>query len=486
MLERSVADACTGSPERLVFEGAPRIEAPLVQSGRDAEAHDGVVVDTLEALPDLDAEEKRKLNELVAAMKLEAKPEADRVRTARNRAIAEERAKTTGEKVEDIMARLASRFEGRLPEEQPLVFDDAAIGTVTVGDVLDDPDRYVGQTLGDPLEPEYGRCKAKVWRGDYGDIMIHSFAHGDHDFVLGNGSRAFDEHPIDWDEIERMAEEARASAEACAKAWRQKQQQKRGAAWNAKTWKGPVKRADLLGFAPSGNFIHRPTREMWPASTVDKRLPQVGIGSLDKKGKERIVPASTFIMRTNAVEQMTWMPGTPEIMEDMVVHEGGIIPNKGMRVYNRYRAPLYEPGDPAAAEPWRQHVRKVFPATGDAEHIEFYLAHAVQKPGEKVNHSLLLGGEPGIGKDTILVPMRDAVGSWNFQEVAPAAMFGRFNGYLKSVMLRINEVHDLGEKSIYDFYDRLKSVQASPPETVRIDEKNLPGALHPECPPHRA
>ena len=165
MLERSVADAYTGSPERLVFEGAPRIEAPLVQSGRDAEAHDGDVVDTLKALPDLGVEEKRKLHELVTAMKLLAKPEADRVRKARNRTIAEERAKKTGEKVEDIMARLASRFEGWLPEEQPLVFDDAKIGTVTVGDVLDDPDRYVGQTLGDPLEPEYGRCKAQVWRG---------------------------------------------------------------------------------------------------------------------------------------------------------------------------------------------------------------------------------------------------------------------------------------------------------------------------------
>ena len=208
--------------------------APLVQSGRDAEAHDGVVVDTLKALPDLDGEEKRKLNDLVAAMKLLAAPEAERVRKARNRTIAEERAKKTGEKVEDIMARLASRFEGRLPDEQPLVFDDAKIGTVTVGDVLDDPDKYIDQTLGDPLEPEYGRCKAKVWRGRL---------RGHHDpqlrarrprFRAGQRQQGVRRAP---NRLGRGRAHggggARQRGSPAAET-----AQKRGAAWNAKTWKG--------------------------------------------------------------------------------------------------------------------------------------------------------------------------------------------------------------------------------------------------------
>ena len=63
----------------------------------------------------------------------------------------------------------------------------------------------------------------------------------------------------------------------------------------------------------------------------------------------------------------------------------------------------------------------------------------VQRPDEKINHCLLLGGSQGIGKDTALEPVKHAVGPWNFQEVSPTAMLGRFNGFLRAVILRISE-----------------------------------------------
>ena len=56
----------------------------------------------------------------------------------------------------------------------------------------------------------------------------------------------------------------------------------------------------------------------------------------------------------------------------------------------------------------------------------------MQRPGEKVNHALVLGGAQGIGKDTLLEPVKYAVGPWNLQEVSPAALLGRFNGFVKS------------------------------------------------------
>jgi hypothetical protein len=46
------------------------------------------------------------------------------------------------------------------------------------------------------------------------------------------------------------------------------------------------------------------------------------------------------------------------------------------------------------------HVRKVFGA--DANHIILWLAHRVQRPHEKINHALVLGGKQGIGKDSML------------------------------------------------------------------------------------
>jgi hypothetical protein len=63
--------------------------------------------------------------------------------------------------------------------------------------------------------------------------------------------------------------------------------------------------------------------------------------------------------------------------------------------------------------PWLDHVRCVYP--DDADHIVKWLAHRVQRPGQKRNHALVLGGKQSIGKDTILEPVRRAVGPWNWR-----------------------------------------------------------------------
>ena len=52
--------------------------------------------------------------------------------------------------------------------------------TVTVADVLRNPDAFIGETLADPLEgPAYGPCKAMIMPDrNTGGIFINSFAHG--------------------------------------------------------------------------------------------------------------------------------------------------------------------------------------------------------------------------------------------------------------------------------------------------------------------
>jgi hypothetical protein len=91
----------------------------------------------------------------------------------------------------------------------------------------------------------------------------------------------------------------------------------------------------------------------------------------------------------------------------------------------------------------------------------------------KINHALVLGGLQGIGKDTLFEPVKRAVGAWNVAEPSPGQMTGRFNGFAKSVILRINEAHDLGEFDRYQFYEHLKVYTAAPPDVLRVDEKNL-------------
>jgi hypothetical protein len=99
------------------------------------------------------------------------------------------------------------------------------------------------------------------------------------------------------------------------------------------------------------------------------------------------------------------------------------------------------------------------------------MAHRLQRPGEKVNHALVLGGEQGIGKDFILEPLKRAIGPWNFKEASPQALLGTFNDFAQAVALRVSEAKDLGEIDRFGFYEATKTLICSPPDTLRINKK---------------
>jgi hypothetical protein len=106
-----------------------------------------------------------------------------------------------------------------------------------------------------------------------------------------------------------------------------------------------------------------------------------------------------------------------------------------------------------------------------------WFGQRVQDPGTKPNHALMLGGVEGIGKDTILMPVRDAIGAWNFRDITPDVLTETFNPYVRAVILRISEARDLGDSerfSRYAFYERTKIYAAAPPEVLRCNEKFQP------------
>src|SRR5262245_16030349 len=221
---------------------------------------------------------------------------------------------------------------------------------------------------------------------------------------------------------------------------------------------------DFVAYLPKHNYVFLPTREPWPAASVNARIPPVEEG-------DEMIAASRWLDEHRAVEQMTWCPGLPMLIEDRLVAEGGWIERFGATILNLYRPPNLKLGNAEAATPWLDHIRRIYP--DDSDHIVRWLAHRVQRPAEKINHALALGGAQGIGKDTLLEPVKRAVGPWNTFEISPQHLLGRFNGFAKSVILRMNEAHDLGEMNRYQLYDHLKSYTAAPPDVLRVDEKNL-------------
>ena len=234
--------------------------------------------------------------------------------------------------------------------------------------------------------------------------------------------------------------------------------------WRVK-FKG-VSLHDFYAYLPQHNYIFTPSRETWPVASINAKLRPIPIA----KGKT--LKPSTWLDLYRSVEQMTLTPGMPMIIDHRLVSVGGWIEHKGVATFNMYLPPTIKPGNAAEAAPWVDHAHRIF--GDDVEYTLDWFAQRVQRAAEKPSCALVLIGEEGIGKDTLLEPVRCAVGSWNFQEVSPQQIMGsRFNGYIKSVILRVSEAHDLGEVNRYTFHDRMKTLIAAPPDVLRCDEKNL-------------
>src|SRR5262249_16867336 len=234
---------------------------------------------------------------------------------------------------------------------------------------------------------------------------------------------------------------------------------------------------DFHAYLPSHAYIYSATREPWPAASINGLFPPIPLLGPDgeqivkKNGEIATVSPSKWLDQNRPLAQMTWVPGRPMLVRDWLLADGGWFKRKAVTCFNLYREPAVKSGNAAKAGLWLEHAKRVF--GDDAEHIIKWLAQRVQRPMVKTNHALVLGGEQGIGKDTLLEPVKYAVGSWNFTEISPTHLLGRFNGFAKSVVLRVSEARDLGEIDRFTFYDRTKIYTAAPPDVLRVDEKNL-------------
>ena len=93
------------------------------------------------------------------------------------------------------------------------------------------------------------------------------------------------------------------------------------------------------------SYIFAPTREMWPASSVNARIAPIPGPDNKKHAGERLArPAQS--RRANDLG-----PGLPMLIRDRLIAEGGWIERSGVSCFNLYRAPTLEPGDAAQRRP---------------------------------------------------------------------------------------------------------------------------------------
>lgn len=182
LLERALFDHHVAQPERLDFAAGAVCTPPLVQNRPSPEIinPEAAPVDTRAAFLDLTPEEKKQIAGLKAKAKAATKPEADKVRAAYIAKRIETEVKENPEANREV---LAQRWRAALENHRLLadfVVEIQDIGSISVGELLDDPSTYHGKRCADPLEPDY-RADDRVGYINLrvpGRPYIYSHAHG--------------------------------------------------------------------------------------------------------------------------------------------------------------------------------------------------------------------------------------------------------------------------------------------------------------------
>lgn len=190
LLKRTLIDSSVWQANRLDFAAGAACTAPLEQRRGHPVVLDGApVMDTRAVIPDPDPATVAAAERAILEAKREAKPEAFAVREAylEERAIEMAGADADDERLEHCRAVVCRALDhDTLAGDFPLVIDvDGQRLALTVGDVLDDPERYHGCLTLDPIEPDYqgGKVVGKLYLMG-SRPRLYSFAHGGLSFKL--------------------------------------------------------------------------------------------------------------------------------------------------------------------------------------------------------------------------------------------------------------------------------------------------------------
>lgn len=177
-LVKTIIDLCMFQAERIDFCCGAVCEYPYEQQTPEPEFFnvECEYLDLAKIKP-LSGKDKKKVENLISAAINEKKPEARKVGISYFR----EKGYDNPEKVYDSLQRHV------LPLDFKLILSDGSV--ITVQDVIDNPDNYVGVTLHDPNEPDYNDNAqvAKILKDKDGKFFIKSFAHGGQIYNFSSG-----------------------------------------------------------------------------------------------------------------------------------------------------------------------------------------------------------------------------------------------------------------------------------------------------------
>jgi hypothetical protein len=365
---------------------------------------------------------------------------------------------------------------GELPGSWPVVFNDGTI--VKVWEMMAAPLTYNERSdVRDPLEPEYGESKAKIWI-DAGVVTIHSQAHGGRTYRCFGDLASLRDNPAlktDWPRLVgelgvgvKPAEIVDALKEAGLTESKQVLNDRvkriiRQASVSRAKAQGDKWASQYAFLETGGRFLSIPTLE------IHKQISTIGVQAFNitqskHPGPSGEKPAEWLVGNAKVIpsyERIIYSP--PEML-------GGALPFVE-RALNAWR-----PGPalrPTTASPtlWLQLLEHMLPDDDERENLIDWLAYAVQYPGRKCNWQVLICSQEGMGKDTMLWPVRYAVGMHNARDVTTDELLERFEHYLVGgpKLLVLQEL-DAAKKTA--MRNKLKPLAAAPPAVHTVEAKN--------------
>lgn len=219
--------------------------------------------------------------------------------------------------------------------------------------------------------------------------------------------------------------------------------------------------------APEGRYLFERTCEFWPQEAVN-----VSVAPVDDGGE--LIKPTAWIRRHRRAQVRIFEPDFQSGLITLPPHASrqyGAVGTE-LTAFNMFRPGIpTDKGDADAAEPFIEHVRRLFPEPGDSDQMLNFMAHRVQRPGEKIRFALVLAGEQGVGKDTIIEMCKPAIGMHNCRNITPMALTADFNEFVCSLLLTIDEASDVKNLGKLMFAERVKTIIAGAPDYVTINPK---------------
>ena len=336
-------------------------------------------------------------------------------------------------------------LDSALSDNHPILSSEFEIqtdkyGTLTIREILANKEKYHEATCRDPLDPNYGSGKAKIYSNNQGVPAIHSFAHGEKTYILEEELFSITSKNIEGsnDNLKIHFQKHYTVDEMC----------------------------EQFVYIESGGEVSPRKNPILSLSFSDFKMATAS--SKTKVGNDLISTAYLWLSEKSrlSVYTKTFRPGDGEFADDP----------EGKKALNLWKpVPLSKTLEDYEdyAQPFFDHLAYLIPDEGLMNIFIDYLAHIEQKPGEKVGFGWLMVTDEvqGIGRNWmsgVLARIWPRYTALDFNLLA--AIKDNFTGRLsRKLLIVVNEIVATQIKDRYEFVERSKNLITD--ETIEINPK---------------